>query len=61
LCAGERAGGFEKFASTCQELKVELPYDKDHFVNECKTKRFHWMVEMALKHSPKHFESYQQN
>jgi hypothetical protein len=71
---------FEKFDSTCQELKVELPYDKDYFVNECLSKgflgcislflftyefttqkphfidRFHWIVEMAVKHSPSHFE-----
>jgi hypothetical protein len=31
---------FDKFASTCLELKLELPYDKDHFVNECLSKGF---------------------
>jgi hypothetical protein len=71
---------FEKFSSACQELKMELPYDKEHFVNECLTKgflgclafllvayeficgepkivaRFNWMLEMAIKHCPEHFQ-----
>jgi hypothetical protein len=39
---------FDKFSSTCQELNMELPYDKDHFVNECMTKGFLGCVAFLL-------------